>query len=173
MIADDINDENLTAHGEQFRAFFSDGRISFDLIPFMGKDPMTLAWLPDGMKEAGERAEAAFAMLEKGEISFEDLQEDHGEFAPTSKDRGMLSYKPLNQVRQLLRETEFTDLLRGFAVANELFYNAEVGKTVGPFRGPDAYYIARVNLRTPPYRTVNVDDSQQRELLVQDYVNWR
>ncbi len=38
MIADDITDENLKAHGEKFRAFFSDGRISFDLIPFMGKD---------------------------------------------------------------------------------------------------------------------------------------
>lgn len=173
MIADDITDENLKAHGEKFRAFFSDGRISFDLIPFVGKDPTTLAWLPDGMKEAGERAEAAFDKLAKGEITFEDLQEEYGEFSPTSEDRGVLGYKPLNQVRQILRETEFTDLLRGYAVANALFYDAEVGKTVGPLRGPDAYYIARVNLRTPPYRTVNVDDSQQRELLEQDYVNWR
>ena len=92
MIADDITDENLLAHGERFKALFSDGRISFDMIPFVGRNPATRAWRPNGMEEARKRAEEAFELLEKGEITFEDLKEQRGEFPPNNEDRGELAY---------------------------------------------------------------------------------
>jgi hypothetical protein len=83
---------------------------------------------------------------------------------------GML---PLNQLRQQLRENEFTQLLDGFAVADYMFFEAEIGKTIGPIAGPEAWLICRVNGRTPPRRNINVKVERERELVTEDYITTR
>ena len=61
----------------------------------------------------------------------------------------------------------------GYSVAMDLFYNGEVGTVVGPLRGPDAYFIARINAKVPPSSDPNVKDERVRELVRQDYVQSR
>lgn len=173
LIADEINDENLQAHADKFGAFFADGQCSIDVIPFQARDPQTGAWRPDGMEEAMKRAGEVFAKLESKELTFDDALTKHGEFFVNDEKRGRLGFLPLNQLKQQLRESEYTQLLDGFSVSNYLFFDAAVGKTHGPIAGPDGYFVARINSRTPPRRKIDVKNEKERELVREDYLNHR
>lgn len=177
LIADEMDDKHLQAHADKFAAFFADGQVSIDMIPFIARDMKTGSWLPDGMDQAKARCEAALAALEKGPDnggkSFDEILDRQGEFYANDEHKGRLGFKPLNQIRQQFRESEFTQLHDGYSISHYLFYDAEVGKTVGPLPGPDGYYIARVNARTPARRRIDVNIERERELVREDYVNYR
>jgi hypothetical protein len=173
MIKDDINDTNLQAHADKRGAFFADGQVDVSLIPFQARSPRTGAWEPDGMAKAKERCQAAFARLEAKEVTFDQLLEKHSEFFSNDEKRGRLGVLPLNQLRQQLRESEFTQLLDGFSLAEFLFFDAEVGKTIGPVAGADGWFIVRVNSRTPARRKIDVKVERERELVREDYITCR
>ena len=173
MIKNEINDENLQAHADKFAAFFADGNVSIEVIPFQARDPQTGAWVPDGMQKARERCDAVFTALEKKELTFDEALSKKGEFFANDEKKGRFGFMPLNQVKQQLRESEFTQMLDGFSITNFLFYDAEVGKTIGPIQGPDGWFIARVNSRTPPKRKIDVKQERERELVREDYLNYR
>ena len=170
---DEINDENLQAHADKRAAFFADGQCDISVIPFQGRDKRTGAWTPGGMEEAQKRCEAVFAKLESGELTFDKALEQHTEFFSNDEKRGLLGMLPLNQLRQQLRENEFTQLLDGFSIAEHLFFDAEVGKTIGPVQGPESWLICRVNSRTPPRRTISVKVERERELVREDFITYR
>lgn len=173
MIEADMNDlDKLQAHANTFAAFFSDGHVSLDVIQFMGRDLKTGAWVPGGLDAAHQRAEAAMKSIEGG-ADFDEVLRDKGEFYATDKEKGRLGSKSLNQIRQSLRESEFTDLLLGYSVGSYLFYDAAPGTVVGPVRGPDSWFVARINSRVPVRQAVNLSEDRTEELARQDYVNWR
>ncbi len=172
MIAKEVNDDNLKAHAERFGRFFSDGQTSVDAIQFMARSVKTGAWEPDGFVRAKERAQAAWEEIHNG-AAFDDVLSQRGEYYATDEAKGRFGYKSLNQLRQQLRESEFTDLLEGYSIGYYLFYDVEPGRIVGPLRGPDGYYIARVNQRTPARGATSVADERTRELVKQDYASWR
>lgn len=172
MIAKDINDDTLRAHGEKYQRFFGEGQTSVDVIQFLAKDVKTGAWEPNGFERAKERAEKGFRAIADG-ASFDKLREEVGEFYVTDEAKGRLGSKALNQLRQALHETEFTDLLMGYSAGAYLFYEAEPGTITSPLRGPDGYYIARVNARSPAHGAATVDNPRTRELIKQDYVTQR
>jgi hypothetical protein len=173
MIKAEINDENLQAHADKYAAFFAEGQVDLNLIPFQARNPKTGAWEPDGMAQAKERCEAVFAALEKKELTFDQALDKHTEFFANDDKRGRLGLLPLNQLKQHLRESEFTQLLDGFSLTEFLFFEAEVGKTIGPIAGPDGWFIARVNVRTPPRRKIDVKVERERQLVQEDYVTNR
>ncbi|HLQ38515.1 MAG TPA: peptidylprolyl isomerase [Planctomycetota bacterium] len=173
LIKNEITDENLQAHADKYAAFFADGNVSIDLIPFQARNARTGAWEPDGMQKAKERCLAIFNALEKGELTFDEALDKKGEFFANDESKGRLGFKPLNQIKQQFRESEFTQLLDGYSVSSYLFYDAEVGKTIGPIPGPDGWYIARVNSRTPARRKIDVKQERERELVREDYINTR
>ena len=173
LIADQINDEQLQEHADKRAAFFADGQVDVSLIPFMARNVRTGAWEPDGMTKAKERCEALFAKLASKELTFDQALKDHAEFFANDDKRGQLGMLPLNQLRQQLRESEFTQLLDGFSLAEFLFFDAEVGKTIGPIAGPDGWFIARVNTRTPARRKIDVKVERERELVREDFITFR
>lgn len=173
LIKAEITDENLQAHADKYGAFFADGQVSIDMIPFQGRNPKTGAWEPDGMDKAKARADAMFAALESKKMTFDQALSEHTEFFANDDKHGRLGFLPLNQLKQQLRENEFTQLLDGFSISNHLFFEAEVGKTFGPIAGPDGYFIARVNARTPARRKIDVKNPKERELVREDYINTR
>jgi hypothetical protein len=173
MIKAELDDEHLQAHAEKFAAFFADGQTAVDLIPYMARSPKTGAWEPDGMDKAKERCLAAMAAMEQGELTFDQALQRHTEFYPNDEKKGRLGLLPLNQVKQHLRESEFTQLHDGFSLADYLFFEAPIGKTVGPLPGPDGWYLARVNTRTPPRKRVDVKNERERQLVREDYVTRR
>ncbi|MFY9344068.1 MAG: hypothetical protein WAT39_16380 [Planctomycetota bacterium] len=173
MIKAEINDENLQAHADKRGAFFADGQLDCNLIPFQARNPKTGAWEPDGMTAAKARCEAVFAALEKKELTFDQALDKHTEFFANDDKKGRLGMLPLNQLRQQLRESEFTQMLDGFSLAEYLFFEAEVGKTLGPIQGPDGWFIARVNTRTPARRKIDVKVERERELVREDFITCR
>ncbi len=173
MIKDEVTDENLQAHADKFGAFFADGQTAIDIIPFMARHMKTGAWEPDGMAGAKERCEAMFARMEQGEVTFDDALAKHTEFYANDEKRGRLGLLPLNQVKQQLRESEFTQLLDGYSLADYLFFEAPLGKTVGPLPGSDGWLLARVNNRTPARKRIDVKEERQRQLVREDYVTRR
>lgn len=173
LIKDEINDENMQAHANKRAAFFADGQCDVSIIPFQGRDKITGAWTPGGMEAAKKRCEAAFAKMEAGELTFDQAIESHTEFFANDEKRGLLGMLPLNQLRQQCRENEFTQLLDGFAISDHLFFDAEVGKTIGPVASPEAWLICRVNSRTPPRRQINVKVERERELVREDFITSR
>ncbi len=173
LIKDEITTENLQAHADKFGAFFADGQVSIDVVPFQARNPKTGAWEPDGLIKAKDRCEAAFAAIEKKEKTFDDVLNAHTEFFANDEKRGRLGFLPLNQLKQQLRENEFTQLHDGFSITHHLFFDAEVGTIVGPIAGPDGYFIARVNARTPARRKIDVNNEKERELVREDYIGYR
>jgi len=173
LIKDEINDENLQAHADKRAAFFADGQCDISIIPFQGRSQRTGAWTPGGMEEAKTRCDEVFAKLESGELTFDKALEQHTEFFANDEKRGVLGMLPLNQLRQQLRENEFTQLLDGYSIAEHLFFEAEVGKTLGPIQGPESWLICRVNSRTPARRKISVKVERERELVREDYITYR
>jgi hypothetical protein len=173
MIKNDITDENLQKHADARAAFFADGQADVTLLPFQGRSPKTGAWEPDGMEQAKVRCEAVFAALDKKEMTFDQALDKHVEFFSNDEKRGKLGMLPLNQLRQQLRESEFTQLLDGFSLAEFLFFEAEVGKTIGPIASADGWFIARVNSRTPARRKIDVTQQRERDLVKEDYITTR
>jgi hypothetical protein len=173
LIKAEMTDDALQAHADQRGAFFADGQVDVSVIPFMARNHKTGAWEPNGMASAQARCEAAFAALEKKEMTFDQLLDKHVEFFANDEKRGRLGLLPLNQLRQQLRESEFTQLLDGFSLAEFLFFEAEVGKTLGPIAGADGWFIVRVNTRTPARRKIDVKIERERELVREDYITTR
>jgi hypothetical protein len=170
----DMNDDaKLQAHADKYAAFFADGSVNLDLIPFQARNPKTGAWEPDGMQKAKERCDAIFAKLKNKELKFDEALAKYGEFFSNDEKKGLLGNVPLNQIKQQLRESEFTELLDGYSIASFLFYDAQVGKTYGPIQGPDGWFIARINSRTPAQRKLDVKVPRERELVTEDYLNHR
>lgn len=173
MIKADITDENLQAHADKRGAFFADGQVDVSLVPFQARSPKTGAWEPDGMAQAKKRCDEAFARLDKKELTLDQMIDKHTEFFANDEKHGRLGMLPLNQLRQQLRESEFTQLLDGFSLAEFLFFDAEVGKTIGPIQGPDGWFIVRVNSRTPARKKIDVKVERERDLVKEDYITCR
>ena len=48
-----------------------------------------------------------------------------------------------------------------------------MGKALGPVKGPDAWYIVRVNARNKAQQNVSVKEEKTRELVKQDFLTYR
>lgn len=173
MIKSDMTDANLQAHADKYAAFFADGNVNIDIIPFQARSQKTGGWEPSGMEAAKARSMEVFAKLERKELKFDEALSKYGEFFANDEKKGLLGSLPLNQLKQQFRESEFTELLDGYSMSSFLFFDAEVGKTYGPIQGPDGHYLVRVNSRTPAQRKLDVSVPRERELVSEDYMNHR
>lgn len=169
MIESEITDEALEAHADKYRSFFGNGQVNVDVVQFLGRSQKTGGWLPNGVAEARERAEKAMKAIENG-ADFDQILARRGEYYSNDEEKGRLGSKSMNQLRQVLRENEFLDLLTGFSVGDFLFFEAEPREVYGPLRGPDSYFLARVNARIQPRGAVTIANERTRDLVRQDYV---
>jgi hypothetical protein len=173
MIAKEINDDSLQAYAEKHKRFFADGNVNVDVIAFLGRDVRSGAWQPNGMAKALKRAEKSLAGIKGGTSSFDKTLEASGEYYTQDKERGRLGSKSYNELRRSLRESEYTDLLKGFSLGYFIFYEGAVGKVLGPIQGAEAWYLVRINGRTPAKKPVSVKEARTRDLVKQDYVAYR
>ena len=173
LIDRDYNDEILQAHADKYARFFGDGRVDVDLITFQGKDYRSGVWLPNGMETARERATECYESILKGERTFQQALDTMGEYFPADAVRGRITDKTMNELRRTLFESEYTDLQAGFSLGRFIFYDAEVGKVIGPIKGTSAWYVLRVSAKSPSKSATTVTDVSIRELIAQDYLNHR
>lgn len=133
----------------------------------------------DAGKTAAE-AEAAAIEAAKG-FTFLEIQERDSDYRDgmnpnqpgtmAKVNRGRFGPQQRNPLVEKLHESELATLLQGYSIGEELFFRAPIGEVVGPFRGAEGFYIARVQNRTPGGKVFELKETSSRELALDDMIN--
>jgi hypothetical protein len=111
-----------------------------------------------------------------------DMMNDHSEYwdppAPEQgrksevgmKNRGRFGLRYRNDLQGFVGETPAWQWVTGASITDYMFSEQAENTVAGPFRGPQGYYITRVQRRTPPTRPLNLGDPKHVDLLKDDYV---
>lgn len=188
MIADEINDENLTAHLGRANLLMGLAQVNAEVILFSAYDPKTSESIDGGWERARERALEATQKLADG-ADWGVILEEYSDFwdppapppnpqmpqqQPAKKNKGRFGPLNRNDFIQRMNESDFDMFLSGQSLADYVFFDQEVGTTDGPFTGRQGYYITRVLTRGTSTRpALRLDNENQRELIVQDYLTMR
>ena len=85
----------------------------------------------------------------------------------SSPSKGRFPLLMRNDLRGFVGESEFTDIIYGYSVTDDIFFHSEKGAVVGPVKGPLGYYFYRLENRVPgPGVDIAVND--QQAFLVKD-----
>jgi len=86
------------------------------------------------------------------------------------KNRGRFGLRYRNDLQGFVGETPFTHWVTSASITDYVFADQAENTVAGPFRGPQGYYLTRVQRRTPPTRPLNLGDPKHVDLLKDDYV---
>ncbi len=86
------------------------------------------------------------------------------------KNRGRFSLRYRNDLQGFVGETPYSHWVTAASITDYVFADQAENTVAGPFRGPQGYYITRVQRRTPPTRPLNLGDPKHVDLLRDDYV---
>ena len=187
-IAAELTDENLTSHLERASLLMGLSKVDVELILCSAYDFARNEWKENGWQIAEENAVAAAKALSEGEDWNSVLESYSGFWDPPRPadpamqqqqqqqqrlNQGRFGFCNRNELLQKLRENDFTMFLDGPSIGDAIFFDQEVGTTEGPFQGLYGYYFSRVKSRTPPTQRMSLDVENQRDLVVQDYVQVR
>ncbi len=173
MIAKEINDENLAKHGKAAAMFLGDGRLSASMIRIPAFDDSKGTWKPGGFAIAKAKALKCMDEIKSGALDFAKAKEKYSFWPEARTNQGEMGNKSLNEFRQELQETEYSDFIAGYAIAEEIFFHVPAGAVAGPFKGRDGYYIVKVTGKQQPVTQVNLGDKNMRDLVKQDYLSHR
>lgn len=156
------------------------GTISVEVILLSAYDFQNQKWRLDGWSKAEEKAREVSRQLAQREIRWPDAFERYSEFhqppvptaqqvAPTENEGGRFMNVQRNDLLRNLGESDYSLFLAGDSVTDIIFFEQEVGKVAGPFKGPYGYYISFLRARRGPKMEVEVDNPSHRELLDQEF----
>ncbi|HKB16332.1 MAG TPA: hypothetical protein VKF62_09705, partial [Planctomycetota bacterium] len=183
MIEKEVTDEALLQHRARVQDFLGDGKVDAQVILISALDYTDFSWKgPDAFDKARARAEEVMGELKKG-LTFEEAIDRYSEFfdppAPAAgqqapqtprPNRGRFGPQSKNQLKTLLGESEFDEIVRGYSIGEILFHEAPIGEAVGPIRGPLGAYIGRVIARHPGAKAIDLAQENSRNLLREDYL---
>ncbi len=86
------------------------------------------------------------------------------------KNRGRFGLRYRNDLQGFVGETPYSHWVTGTSITDYVFADQAENTVAGPIRGPQGYYITRVQRRTPPSRPLNLGDPKHVDLLKDDYV---
>jgi hypothetical protein len=148
------------------------------------------------VEHEAQRAERAAAQAEGREYTpakeflepyrfWSQLMDEHSEYwdppAPEQgrasdvgmKNRGRFGARYRNDLQGYVGETPYTHWVTGASITDHVFSDQALETVDGPFRGPQGWYLTRVQRRTPPSRPLNLSDPKHVDLLRDDYVRNR
>ena len=173
LISKEINDDSLEEHAKVAKAFLSDGRVSVNLLRLPAFDDSKGRWISQGFAKAEALADKIMEDIVAKKISFTEAMARYGKWPALAEEQGFYVSKSLNELRLPLKESDYTDFIEGYSVAEELFYRGKVDHVVGPFRGRDGYYICYIVDRIPAGAPMDLTDKNSRDLVKQDYLSHR
>ncbi len=166
----EMDDAHLAAFVPKVKRFLGTGNVEVELIRFPAKDDAVNKWIPGGFRMAKAQAELVLREIEKGLISFEKARAELGRWPPEVEHGGLMGRKSRNELRKELGETEYTDFIMGYSMGDFLFDEAPEGAVVGPLRGVDGWYLAKVVHRYPPTQVVTIKDPKMKDMVSQEYL---
>ncbi|MEX1025709.1 MAG: peptidyl-prolyl cis-trans isomerase [Planctomycetota bacterium] len=185
MIQDEMTDEALLAHGKsRTNQIVAQAKVDVDVLLCSAYDFKNKTWKENGWEAARREAIQVAEALTKGDKTFDELLEEHSDYydPPIAEsqreqlqpgqlnDKGRFRGVSRNDLLQKTFESDFSIFLNGNSIADEIFFEMEVGKIGGPWRGQNGWYIARLNKRIPAARTLNPSDPSERSLLEQEFI---
>lgn len=183
-----MTDAVLTEHGRQrTNDIVGLARVDVDVILCSAYDFKTKTWNENGWAMAEREALEVATALRDGTKTFDQCLDEYSDFydPPIAEsqraqvqanqlfNKGRFKGLSRNELLTKTYESEYSIFLNGNAIADEIFFNQEVGQLKGPWKGPYGWYIARLNKRTPGGRTLTPAEENQRVLLEQEYVAQR
>ncbi len=178
LIAEDLaTDDKLMPYMQRANLVAGASRIDAEVILASAYDYANSRWKADGWKSAEAKARELKQKLDSG-ANWGDLLELHSEFWDPPmpevgqkpqfgfKFKGRFGEQTRNQFVGDLDESDFTMLLRGKSVADEIFFDQKVGSISDVHKGSRGYYIARVNSRKPGSGGLNLQAPANREYVV-------
>jgi hypothetical protein len=149
-------------------------------------DANAAAWEAQKAEEAKVRAEGKEFKpenpVEEPYKFWTRMMDEHSEFwdpPPPEKgrasqigmhNRGRLGERYRNDLQGYLSETFYTHWVTGRSLTDTAFFDVPEGVVKGPFKGPQGYYLLRVNKRKPPTYPLNLSEPKKVQLLKDDYL---
>jgi hypothetical protein len=179
-IREELDDDDLMrAELARSNQIAGAARLNCEVILSSAFDWVTNDWRPNGWVEAKERAERLKKMLDEGADWGETIElyseywdpplpevgqkpqfglRNKGRFAPSTRAQTLSNFD----------ESEFTQMIDNYSVADIAFFDMKPGEVAGPFQGRRGYYIVKVQSKTPPQSMLNMANEKHREFL-EDY----
>ncbi len=178
LIADELaTDDKLMPYMQRANLVAGASKIDAEVILASAYDYGNSRWKADGWKSAEAKGKELKQKLDSG-ANWGDLLELYSEFWDPPmpevgqkpqfgfKFKGRFGEQTRNQFVGDLDESEFTMLLRGKSVADEIFFDQKVGSISDLYKGSRGYYIARVNSRKPGNAGLNLQAPANRQYVV-------
>lgn len=166
-----IGKEQLQQEAERWQQFFGDGTVAVDLWYFAADRAGGADW---NFPEAEKQANAAATALRAGA----DPEAVRKTSDPITAVAGWPG-RPLgyNMLRQMMRESEYSDLGVADSAARAVFFDGKPGDLLGPLRSVRGYWLARVQERHAAKRKFELKSEREeqlvREVLVQRlFLEW-
>jgi hypothetical protein len=167
-------DEQIATRGE----FYRGSKVKVDVILLSARDKRTGQYPLGGdpYTSARERADEVADVLLGGEDFLETLVEysDYPETTNTANanmpqpNRGRFPAQTRNDMRGFLGESDYTDFIFGYSLADDIFFYSEEGGIYGPVKSPLGWSFYRLNSRTNPAKQLNYGEDERDTFIVQD-----
>lgn len=86
------------------------------------------------------------------------------------KKRGRFGLRYRNDLQGYVGETAYLHWVTGECITDRAFFDCPENQVIGPFKGPQGYYLVRVARRLPPTFPLNIAEPKKLELLKNDYL---
>jgi len=170
----------VAANTKNRHHFLAGGKVDAEVILLSARsmDNGRYSMEGDPFADAAARAALAAEDLKDNEwaatlMKFSDLPEavTGAPAGAPSPNRGRFGPQLLNPLREFMGETEYTDLLYGVSVAENLFFTAEVNTIYGPVAGATGSYIYKLNSRGETTKDLNPEENANDKYLIEsDYL---
>lgn len=167
-------DEQIATRGE----FYRGSKVKVDVILLSARDKRTGQYPLEGdpYTSARERADEVADVLLGGEDFLETLVEysDYPETTNTANpsmpqpNRGRFPAQTRNDMRGFLGESDYTDFIFGYSLADDIFFYSEEDGIYGPVKSPLGWSFYRLNSRTNPAKQLNYGEDERDTFIVQD-----
>jgi hypothetical protein len=173
-----FSDETLNAHLDKRRGFIGQGSVKAEVILLSARDLDTGSWPAKGsFAAAKERAAAVVEALNGNPENWSKVLEQFSEYPVSTRGaapempqpkRGRFGTLLRNPLRQFLGENDYTDFLFGNSIADDLFFNAEVGAIYGPRESAYGWYIYKLISRSEPTEQIDFKGNERHAVFVKD-----
>jgi hypothetical protein len=163
--------------------FLGLGKVTADVILIAAVEPAALEFSmnpkiyrpgADPFQQYEATAQEVAQMLQDGE-PFDDLLLEYSNFPARveggnflQRDRGRFGSLSRADLRVLLGESDFTDVLQGYSIGDDMFFDAEIGAVYGPVRGPLGWYLYRVSSREEPTQVLDPKNDPRQAYQLED-----
>lgn len=169
-----LAEQQMESRGE----FYKGSKVKADVILLSARDKRTgqFPLKGDPFGSAAERADEVRDVLMSGEDFLETLVEysDYPETVQNSNasmpqpNRGRLPMQTRNDMRGFLGESDFSDFLYGYSLADDIFFYSEEGAIYGPVKSPLGYSFYRLDSRSPAGKVLQYGEDERDTFIVED-----